>query len=819
MQYQTEILRFKDGARSRHPAPDATIAAAQANGLEAGSQIAVIVDLAPSLPYRSRELRTLVVKAYWNSSGSIVARLRRALAAANRHLIAFNQQAPAGSKCSGNLTCAVFSEDELFLGQVGAAYAYVFHPPNLDEGYPGAGEFEIFPKRDRLLIPLGGSTPPIIHIGYTVMRPGSIACLATTEVAEAQAREAWEQVLAQPKTPLVTSQLSRDFSSRNVSGSLILIHAQASSPAKAAPWMPPRARRRLKTTAEAQTEPTPRLASLAPLPGSRHRPTSTASSTGATSNPTDSASSTPARGMIVGASDPSHVEPESQPAQPSAMAPARAQKQTKPSPASDSPVPQGTGRKAALARTPQPSTPRPPRRLSLPPLRQWAASAATRWQAWRAIRKQRTAERATTAERARLRQALRRLLPGKVETQRKPARRTPPAERPQVVGGLALGILMIVSLITVAERHYLGGAGRADELMVDARVRWVTALESQTRDDWRAVLDRASQVVRLDPENTEAEHMMVEAQQILKDQDNTSLVNFTQLLDLATAPVPRRLLVAGGWVYILNTATDTIIALPLEPDGLSLSTDSPTSILRRGQTYRDITVGSLVDFAWLTPNTYYPDGAVLIYTDEGDLFVYESTRGPGNVTVQQIEGGIGPGSVTVMKTFGQRFYLVNRQLNQILMYEPLNGIYRSPREYFAAGAVPDLYQIQDMAIDGRVYLLMGNGELRTYFAGTEDHSFNVRGVPQGVFEPRLITAEPDGESGYVYLADPAQERIVVLDKQGNFVHQYRFPKGEIKHVESLTVSYTPRRVLYLIADNSLYTAPLLFPRVGTTTTP
>ncbi|MCJ7548891.1 MAG: hypothetical protein MUQ30_04335, partial [Anaerolineae bacterium] len=189
MEYQTEILRFKEGARSRPPSPEATVAAAQANVLsDAGNQIAVLVDLTPQLPYRSREIRSLVVKTYWTSSGSIVARLRRALAAANRHLISFNHKAPSGSKCAGSITCAVVSDGELFLGQVGAAYAYVSHPPSLQQVHPGDPSFEIFPRRDRLLIPLGGTVPPVIHIGYTVMVPGSVACIATTRVAEAMAR-------------------------------------------------------------------------------------------------------------------------------------------------------------------------------------------------------------------------------------------------------------------------------------------------------------------------------------------------------------------------------------------------------------------------------------------------------------------------------------------------------------------------------------------------------------------------------------------------------------------------------------------------------
>ncbi|MGC9348335.1 MAG: hypothetical protein ACP5JG_09380, partial [Anaerolineae bacterium] len=215
MRYQSEILRFKEGNRNRHPSPDATVAAAQSGVLsDAGSQIAVLVDLVPQLPYRSREIRTLVVKTYWASSGSIVARLRRALAAANRHLVYFNKEAPSGNKCAGSITCAVFSDDEVFLGQVGAAYAFFLHP--------AGPEFELFPKRDRLLIPLGGTVPPVIHIGYTTMTPDSVACLATTALVESQAREIWQQTLGLGKLNSMVNRLNRDLSGTKMSGSVVL---------------------------------------------------------------------------------------------------------------------------------------------------------------------------------------------------------------------------------------------------------------------------------------------------------------------------------------------------------------------------------------------------------------------------------------------------------------------------------------------------------------------------------------------------------------------------------------------------------------------
>lgn len=803
MQYQTEILRFKEGARSRHPSPEATVAAAQPNALsDAGDQIAVLVDLTPQLPYRSREIRSLVVKTYWNSSGSIVARLRRALVAANRHLVSFNRKAASGNKCAGNITCAVFSDGELFLGQVGAAYAYVYHggesqpPPTIDDVYPGDPVFEIFPKRDRLLVPLGGTVPPVINIGYTVMTPESIACLATTRVAEALARETWQQTLALPKFNAIASELAQAFASRRISGSVILFRGQASprqsttlrhpaqpSTERAAPALEPVDQREVAASLTPIPKPKGAAASHPSVPSAGAEEVATAPGAEGRRSPL------PTR---VTPQDPSDLdddwdawedEEEDSPIRPSYRVSAEG-------PSAD-----------------QRRTTRPPVSLSLPPVGKWIRDMRERARYRRELRKAQAVDRTTTAERARLRQALRTLLPGKVEGPRSTAAKTPPPERTSLMGGLTLGFLVIVALISVTMYFQFGGPLRAQELLADAHQLRDQAYSSQSPNDWHQLLETADQIVRLDPQNQEAQALLDEAQQAVNTLESAAVLSVTPLLDLGTAPRPRRLLIADGWVYMLNTATDAVMALPLNEDGLSSSAGAPTTILRRGQTYLGEVVNHLVDLSWIDPGGNYPDGAVFIYSEGGAIFIYEPALGPGSITVQHVEGNLAPGNITVMETFGEKFYLVNRQVNQILMYEPLNGIYESPRTYFAEGTAPDLQLTLDMAIDGRLYLLMGDGTIQTFFAGSYDHSFEMSGLPDANFKPLVIAIEPDPEEGLVYLAETQRERIIVLDKRGEFVRQYKLPKGELKRIEALALDGSAS-TLYLIAENRLFAAPL-----------
>lgn len=779
MPYQTEILRFTDGVRSDHPSPEASIAAAEPHApSRSKGQIAILVDLSPKLPYRSREIRTLTAKAYWATQGSAVARLRRALVAANRHVVTFNQSAAPGSKCAGSLTCAALLEEELFLGQVGPAYAYVLHPPSSSETLAPDLLFEIFPKRDRILMPLGGTAPPIIHISYTTMEPGCVACLATTEVAEAISRERWQSLLGRSSFEEMVRHLSEEMAERHVSGSVILIRALPSllkrPSARPVTEIRPQERGKGEITMEKLLP-----AALTPLQRPSHRQVPEAKA--AADTPSVDSTSSPPSAASREPQEPSAPRP------PSATQPNHT---TEPPPSAEAP---STPAKVSMQERFH--------RIAAA----WQERAQAR-QVRRAERRMRSTTRITTAERARLHQALRTLLPGKVTTQDRRKVRMPPKENASVMKGLVLGLLALIILIVGSKYLQLGGPSRAEELLAQAQEIRDKAY-SEDPALWPQVLEMARKIEQLDPNNESARLLLAEAQQAVDAIEHASVLNIVPLLELGTTPIHRRLLAARGSIYILDTASDIVITLPLDDDHISTAAEGYTTILGPNQTIQGADVGDLADFAWLEPNENFQDGAVVSYSEGGLLFFYEPALGPGSTTVQRIEGEFAAGQVTAVAAYGANLYLLHRQMNQVLVYEPVNGVYENYRPYFAADAAPDLQLALDMAIDGRIYLLMGDGTVQAYFAGAQEPWFELHDLPDLDVQPRMMAIEPDPEEGLIYLGDPDNARIIAVDKTGAFVHQYRTTSAELRYLEALAVSTDPH-VLYFISENRLYAAPL-----------
>ena len=724
MERQSDVIRFQEGVRTRHPPPEASIEAPPPETPpEAGTHLAVMVDLSPPLPHRSREVRVIAAETYWSTRGSVVARLRRALAEANRYLARANANSRPDQQTSGSITCVVFFEDEMFIGQVGPGHAMLCQA---EEG------IETFPQDAEPLLPLGATLPPVIHIGYADIRSESTLLLTSAEIADSTSRGQWMADLAQDRFAEVVDRLSRRLEAQERTGSFVLFRCIAASTAETASG-----RRRF---------PLPRRRSVE----ERRTPEAVDEAAEISSE-------------IADVSEREWVEAE-EPPQP-----------------------------VERPRWQLPKFRLP--KLRLPRFRRSRREA-------RGAPKPR---RAWTLPRINLKPVLKALLPGEVEGPVRERWRRVPEEHSTVMAGLTIGFLLIVLLITVTMYFQ----PREDALLQEAEQVWQTALETQDVNDWKRLARISDQILALDPQSTEGQMLRDTAQKAIEATENATILSATPILELGTSPTPRRLVVAQSWVYVLNPATDEVRGLPLKEDGITFATDAPTPILRAGQTLpgAPTPVGSLVDLAWREPGPGYPDGAVLIYSEDGYLYIYEPHIGPGNIDRQQLEGDIQPAAITLIETHGEQFYALDRQANQVWKYAPVNGVYDTePRAYFSPETAPQLQTALAMELDGRLYLLLGDGVIHTYFRGTEDTALQLDDVPVNSFQPTVMTVDTADE-GLIYLGDPKQHALVALNKRGDYLYQFRLANDSLQKLEALAVSRDPD-VLYFVATNRLHAAPL-----------
>jgi hypothetical protein len=264
-----------------------------------------------------------------------------------------------------------------------------------------------------------------------------------------------------------------------------------------------------------------------------------------------------------------------------------------------------------------------------------------------------------------------------------------------------------------------------------------------------------------------------------------------------------RVIVQGDNIYVLDTGLDRLFHHRLDNLGDTLLPDEGNPmLLQRGQHLGEATVGDIIDMVWMPAGSGRQTSDLLILTREG-LLEFNPDWGAGPIPISGIQLWQWP--VAASSYFGN-FYLLDRQANLIHRYRPDVGGYEGPSEsYFPDGTFVDLSEAVDMTIDGYVYVLYQNGEIKKFLGG-EPAPFQISGLDIPFNGPTAIYTAPDEEVQYLYVADAGNQRIVQLGKEGEFIRQFK-PREEdgvaFDDLQSIYVDEISEK-MFVLNGGSLY---------------
>lgn len=151
--------------------------------------------------------------------------------------------------------------------------------------------------------------------------------------------------------------------------------------------------------------------------------------------------------------------------------------------------------------------------------------------------------------------------------------------------------------------------------------------------------------------------------------------------------------------------------------------------------------------------------------------------------------------------YADRLYVLSEEKGDAQIYRYSN----SGDDYGAASAwikskTQNLATAVDLAIDGTIFVLREDGSLVRFLSGSEIE------WSQGIVEPafqEVVDLWTDADSEYLYLLEPSQQRLVILEKEsGDFVVQYKSPL--FSEALSFFVNEETRSV-YLLIGSKVYT--------------
>lgn len=159
-------------------------------------------------------------------------------------------------------------------------------------------------------------------------------------------------------------------------------------------------------------------------------------------------------------------------------------------------------------------------------------------------------------------------------------------------------------------------------------------------------------------------------------------------------------------------------------------------------------------------------------------------------------------SVVDAESFGTRLYALDAAGGQIVRFQQADGKYGAGSQWLTDSSV-SVTGAKAMAIDGSIFVLQANGTIIKLFSGKSVNDFSLTALSPNLAGALDITT--DENTTNLYVLDPANKRVVVLDKTGKLVSQITSPVFD--NLKGMVVEEA-NKVIYLLNGTTVYSIGL-----------
>lgn len=413
----------------------------------------------------------------------------------------------------------------------------------------------------------------------------------------------------------------------------------------------------------------------------------------------------------------------------------------------------------------------------------------------------------------------------------------PPAEQPapsqalslsgRALVAVSLAIPLVMFFLVVMTRVQYERALRQQfiDFQTEAQAQYDQAMASEDKTSQREGLRRALEIVEEGLAFKPTDDTLLSLQRRINHQlDQLDVVqrlyHFWQLVELpdedemASPTDSSRIVVEGINVFVLHRGSDRVYRFLLNDVGDALQPlDKSAVLLQKGELRGGVRLGDIVDIAWMEAGGQRTLSTFVALERGGSLLAYDPQQGIDVLPVANSDIWLKPQAIG---GYQGNLYVLDPLLNRILKFVPTDNAYTNPpSDYLSSQLDVNLLGAVDMAIDGNLYVLFADGQIKKFFKG-EPQPFTMAGLPTPMRSPTTIfvsgAKRPDA-SGFVYVTDTGNERILQFDKAGNFIRQFRASQGEsqLKGLRGLYVD-EDRGLMFILSGKTLWLCNL--PRLG-----
>ncbi len=154
-------------------------------------------------------------------------------------------------------------------------------------------------------------------------------------------------------------------------------------------------------------------------------------------------------------------------------------------------------------------------------------------------------------------------------------------------------------------------------------------------------------------------------------------------------------------------------------------------------------------------------------------------------------------NINALFVYNQKLYTIDTANNQIYKHNPTQTGYDRGSPWAEKDGV-DFSDGISLAIDGDLFLLKSNGEVLKFISGRKEE-FIITGLDPGLNQPKEIWTYNNVKN--LYILEPTNKRLIVLNKQGNLLQQYT--AAEWQNPTGMIVDEADK-VIYILDSNKIY---------------
>jgi len=244
---------------------------------------------------------------------------------------------------------------------------------------------------------------------------------------------------------------------------------------------------------------------------------------------------------------------------------------------------------------------------------------------------------------------------------------------------------------------------------------------------------------------------------------------------------------------------------PLELYDLSSKLINPIQIIQKNENFyvldenklyllKDNIVTELIDFPNGKTLSNWPTENKLILSNLDEYIIFDIDKETiENFSFNKIAGNTSVKDITI---YSNNLYVLDNINNQIFKYPEQKIGFANGTPWFENDQ--DLSKASSFAIDGNIYIINNDGEIEKYNQGKKE-KFVYHKLRPLINNNSIIKTFKN--SNYLYIIDPNNNRVIILNKDGNIKDQ--FTSDKFDNLIDLAID-SEEKSIYLLNSNHLY---------------